>query len=297
MSETKAAQQRSLAKAVAWMLGAILSFSLLAIAVRGLKPVFSANEMLALRSIGGIVILCVLALFMPHLRREFRPHQFWMHAARNAAHFAGQFGWVAGVTLLPLAIVFALEFTVPAWVALLAVIFLAEKMNAGRWAALILGFAGVLIILRPGFAAYDPAVLIVLGAALGFAVTMIFTKKLTRTNTTFTILLWMNLLQLPLNYALSDPLFLARLPQAAPYAVILVCVTGLAAHYCLTNSFRHADALVIVPLDFLRIPLISGVGYWFYSEPVDAWVFAGSAVILAGIFLNLRYEAREQEKA
>lgn len=286
-----AAPPRALVKSVLWMLGAIASFSALAVAVRGLKPVLSPSEMLTLRSLSGVVILGVLALLMPSLRGQFAPQDFKLHLARSFVHFIGQFGWVTGVTLLPLAIVFALEFTVPAWVALFAVLFLAEKMNAGRLSALALGFAGVLIILRPGVVPYDPAVLIVLMASVAFAVTMILTKKLTLRNATFTILFWMNLIQLPMNYVFSDPLFLLKLPQAPLYAIALMCVTGLAAHYCLTNAFRHADALVIVPLDFLRIPLIAGVGFWLYNEPLDGWVFVGAAVILAGIFANLRQEA------
>src|SRR5690606_13130127 len=153
------------------------------------------------------------------------------------------------------------------------------------------GFLGVLIIVRPGLASFQPAALLVLGAALAFAVSLIQTKMLTVYASTFAIIFWMNLMQLPMGLAGSDPLFLARLDAASILPAITLGVVGLTSHYCLTNAFRAGDATVVVPLDFLRIPLIALVGWLFYGEGLDVFVFAGAALIICGVLWNLRAEA------
>jgi drug/metabolite transporter (DMT)-like permease len=120
---------------------------------------------------------------------------------------------------------------------------------------------------------------------------VIATKKLTMTETTFAIVFWMNVIQLPLGLAGSDPLFALKLSYEHIPAVIGMGVAGLLSHYCLTNAFRAGDASVVIPLDFFRLPLIAVVGWLFYSEGLDWPLFAGAALIFAGIFWNLRSEA------
>jgi drug/metabolite transporter (DMT)-like permease len=165
-------------------------------------------------------------------------------------------------------------------------------MRASRAGSIVLGFAGVLIILRPGAEAFQPAALLVLACALGFAISLITTKQLTKDVSTFAILFWMNLMQFPIGLAGSDPFYLARLGVEQLPAFLGVGISGLASHYCLANAFRSGDATVVVPLDFLRIPLIALVGWLFYDEGVDVLVFAGAAVIIVGVVWNLRDEAR-----
>jgi drug/metabolite transporter (DMT)-like permease len=215
-----------------------------------------------------------------------------LHILRNSVHFASQYAWALSLTLLPLATVFALEFTMPAWVALLAIPWLGERMTAVRAGGIVLGFLGVLIIVRPGAESFHPAVLLVLAAALGFAVSIITTKQLTANVGTFAILFWMNAMQLPMGLAGSDPLFMLRLEAAHIPFVMGVAIAGLASHFCLTNAFRSGDATLIVSFDFLRIPLIALVGWLFYSEPLDLFVFAGAAVIIVGVVWSLRAETR-----
>jgi drug/metabolite transporter (DMT)-like permease len=101
----------------------------------------------------------------------------------------------------------------------------------------------------------------------------------------------MMLIQLPLALLASDPLFVTRLELAQTPAVIGIGLSGLISHYCLTRAFRVGDASVVVPLDFMRIPLIALVGWWLYSEPLNGFVFLGAGLILAGILWNLRSEA------
>jgi drug/metabolite transporter (DMT)-like permease len=195
------------------------------------------------------------------------------------------------VTLLPLASVFALEFTSPAWVAVLALLVLGERLTPSRLGVLGLGFAGVLVVLRPGLATFQPASLLVLAAALGYAVASTLTKKLTASTTTFAILFWMNAIQLPMGLAGSDWTFPARLGAADLPALLGVAVSGLVSHFCLTNAFRAGDATLVVSLDFVRIPLIALVGRVVYGERLDPFVFVGAALIVGGIVWNLRAEA------
>jgi drug/metabolite transporter (DMT)-like permease len=217
-----------------------------------------------------------------------------LHLARNVMHFASQVAWAKSLLLLPLATVFAIEFTAPAWVTLFAVVFLGEKLTRSRLGSVLLGFVGVLIIMRPGVAAFQPAALLVLVAALGFAAVSVTTKKLTDTESTFSILFWMSLMQLPMNLAGSDLFFLTRLEQPHLLPAAGVAITGVAAHFCLTNAFRYGDALVVVPFDFLRIPFIAVIGWMMYGEPLDALVFVGAGVIVVGVIWNLRTEARQK---
>jgi drug/metabolite transporter (DMT)-like permease len=212
--------------------------------------------------------------------------------ARNVAHFGSQICWTIAIVLLPFATVFALEFTIPAWVTVLAVLFLGERMTPTRAGALAICCVGVLLILRPGFEAFKPAALVMISGALLFAIAAVITKKLIVTESTFSIMFWMNLMQLPMNLAGSDPLFVLRLDSHMAVPLVGIAVAGLAIHYCLANAFRYGDAMIVVPMDFLRVPLIAVIGWIFYGERVDVFVFAGAAVIIVGVLWNIRGEAQ-----
>ena len=260
------------------MAGALVCFSALAVSLRELAGTLGLFEMLALRNLAGIVILALYSACFARERIRL-PRPFWLHVLRNVPHWAGQTGWAYGITVLPLATVFALEFTSPAWTMLLAAIFLHEHITAGRIGALVLGFIGVLVILRPGAASFRPESLIVLLAALLFAVQMTTTKRLTASNSVLTIMFWMNVMQLPLYIASQS---LANLPAAC-----LLATSGLVAHVCLTNAFRYGDATTVVPIDFLRIPVIATVGAVLYHERIDLMVLLGAAISATGILWSL----------
>lgn len=285
-----------LRRVILWMAGALLSFSALAIAVREMARVLSVWEVLALRNMGGIVVLGAYALLFAK-ERIAAPRPLKIHVIRNVFHFAGQACWAFGVTLLPLATVFALEFTTPAWTMVMAAIFLGERISGARIGALVLGFVGVLVILRPGAEAFNPAALVVLAAALFFSVQITTTKFLTASNSTLTILFWMNVLQLPAylatNVALGGELwFFPRIPADQMLPLFVLFISGLSAHVCFTNAMRHGDATLVVPIDFLRIPFIAAVGVLLYAEPFDPLVLLGAAISAAGILWSLA-EARQ----
>jgi drug/metabolite transporter (DMT)-like permease len=284
-------QRRDLVRVVLWMTGALLSFSAMAVSIRALSGTLRILEILAIRNGAGLVILLALSAFNPSLMRAVTARRLTLHVMRNAIHFGGQFLWAMGLTLLPLATVFALEFTMPAYTALLAVMFLGERMTPSRVGVVIFGFLGVLVILRPGLESFRPAALLVLGAAFAYAVALTQTKALTATETTFTIIFWMNVVQLPLAMIGSDPRSYLALGPTNLLPVCAVALSGLASHFCLAQAFRSGDASLVVPLDFMRIPLIALVAWWLYGEALDAYVFAGAGLIVVGVLWNLRAEA------
>ena len=283
-----------LARVVLWMMGALLSFSIMAVSIRKLSRAgLSIFEILAIRSGVALLVLLVLLTLRPDLRLYAVPRRMGLHIFRNTIHYASQFSWALSLTMLPLATVFALEFTMPAWTAVLAVWFLHERMTASRFGVVVLGLIGVLVILRPGIASFNPAAILVLIAAFGYAITMITTKKLTITETTFAIIFWMAVIQFPLSLIGSDPAAFLNLDTRHILPAMGVGTAGLTSHYCLSNAFRSGDATLVVPLDFMRIPLIAVVGWAFYGERLDIFVLLGALIIVSGVLWNLRSEVAQ----
>jgi drug/metabolite transporter (DMT)-like permease len=273
------------------MLGALLSFSIMAVSIRELsRGGLSIFEILAIRS--GVALLVMLSLLVarPDLRLHVVPRRMGLHLFRNTVHYASQFSWALSLTMLPLATVFALEFTMPAWTAVLAVWFLHERMTPSRLGVVVLGLIGVLVILRPGISGFNPAATLVLLAAFGYAITMITTKKLTMTETTFAIIFWMAVIQFPLSLIGSNPAAFLSLGMHNLLPAVGVGTAGLTSHYCLSNAFRSGDATLVVPLDFMRIPLIAVVGWALYGERLDVFVLLGALIIVSGVIWNLRSE-------
>jgi drug/metabolite transporter (DMT)-like permease len=289
--------QRNFGKVVLWMAGSLLSFCAIAVSIRALQHTLSIFEILSLRNIGGLAILAAMAVVAPHRDYRLKPTRPSIHLLRNTVHMVGQALWAYGVTVLPLATVFAIEFTAPAWVAILAVLFLGERLTPSRLAALVLGFAGVMVILRPGLDGFQPAALLVAAAAFCFSVQQTTTKFLTGKDSTWTILFWMNVMQWPLNaaanWAIGQPLwFFGKLDWSHWPPLAGIMIAGFTAHYCLTNAFRHGDAIVVMPIDFLRVPLIGLIGWLVYAERPEAAVLVGAVIVITGVFINIRAETR-----
>ncbi len=274
------------------MVGALLSFSVMAVSIRKLAKLgLSIFEILAIRSGVALILLIVLLAVRPELRVHALPRRMKLNLVRNVVHYASQFAWALSITMLPLAMVFALEFTMPGWTALLAVWLLHERLTPSRIGVIVFGLIGVLVILRPGIASFNPAALLVLAAAFGYAITMITTKQLTMTETTLGIVFWMAVIQFPLSLLGSDPTVFLHLDTRHILPAIAVGIAGLTSHFCLSNAFRAGDATLVVPLDFMRIPLIAVVGWAVYGERLDIFVLLGALIIVAGVLWNLRAEA------
>lgn len=269
------------------MVGALVSFSIMAVSVRELLRTMGSFEILFIRS---LMSLLILAFLLPRRARSLRTRHFGLHVLRNCFHFAGQYAWVYAISLLPLATVFAIEFTMPVWAAVLAMIFLGERLNQGRAVMLVLGVVGVFVMLRPGMAVIQPAALVMLLGAFAYASTMVATKRLAGHDSAFAILFYMAVIQLPLGLVPAVPQWVWPGWRDLPW-VLALGVVGLSAHYCMTRAFRIADSMVVVPIDFLRLPLIAVVGAVFYKEPLELAIMIGAAIIFAGTFYSIRRES------
>jgi drug/metabolite transporter (DMT)-like permease len=270
------------------MTGSIAAFSAMAIATRQINGAHDTFEILAYRSVVGFVLVVVGAALMGQLGR-IRAQRLGGHAVRNIFHFTGQSLWFWAITMIPLAQVFALEFTSPIWVILLSPLVLGESLTRRKLLAAALGFAGVWIVAQPDFTRIDPGVLAAIGAAFFFAATTLMTKALTREEAIVGILFWLTLMQAGFGFAavLADGTItlptLATLPWLA-----LIGVAGVTAHLCLTSALSLAPASTVVPVDFARLPIIAAIGALFYAEPVEVTLFLGAGLIFLGIWINLR---------
>lgn len=281
-------------KAALWMTGAIASFSFMAVAGRELAGDYDTFEIMMYRSVVGVIV--VVALIAAQNRwAEIRFDQFGRHLVRNLFHFTGQNLWFYAVAVIPLAQVFALEFTSPLWVAILAPLILGEKMTRMRGFAAIMGFLGILVVARPSVATFEFGLVTAAAAALFFALTNMLTKKLTRDNSIASILFFLTTLQLILGLLAAGYDFDIATPTWAslPYLVMVGCA-GLLAHFCLTNALSIAPATVVVPLDFARLPVIAIVAMLLYAEALDVWVFVGAGIIFVANYLNIWNETRKR---
>lgn len=267
--------------------GTVLSFCAMAIAARELLARMGTFEILFFRT--GVMLLIVLGFALRTGMRSLRTGVIGLHLWRNAFHLGGQASWVYALSALPLAMVFAIEFTMPIFTGVLAVLFLGERMTRGRVVMLALGLAGVLVILRPGLGIFQPASLVMLLGSLFFAIQMIQTKRLVATEGPMAVLFWMALIQSPVCLAVAWPHWVAPGLPDLPW-IALIGIGSFTAHYCLTRAMKIADAMVIVPVDFFRLPLIAVVGALFYAEPFDPAVIAGALLIFAGVYYNIRRE-------
>jgi drug/metabolite transporter (DMT)-like permease len=274
-------------RGVLWMLGAVLSFAAMAVAVRELQRHMGAFEILFVRSVVMLAIVGAMALGTG--RAVVRTQRIGLHVLRNLLHLTGQYLWVYSIGALALATVFAIEFTIAVWVAVLAALFLHERLTQGRLVQLALGVAGVLIILRPGTLSFHPAALVMLLGSLCYAGSLASTKALSATDSPQTVLLWMSLVQAPFTLVAALPSWVTPPSSTLPW-ILLIGVGSYTAHYCMTCAMRLADATVVAPIDFIRLPLIAVVGALLYAEPFDPMVVVGAAVIFAGTYYSLSRE-------
>lgn len=276
----------STTKAALWM-GAWLALMLgMTLASREVTREISVLQLMELRSVIGFLMLLPL-VFAAGGFQAMKTSRPVAHISRNIAHYTGQALWLYALTLIPLAHLISIEFTTPLWVALLAVAFLGERLNARKIGAIVLGLIGVAIIVRPGTEEIDPGHLVVLAAALAFAVSVVLVKSLTRTESVIAIIFWMLIIQSVIG--LIPALWNWQWPSAGLWPWILTAAfCGSFAHYCQARALVHADATVVVPMDFLRVPLTALLGYLAYNESLDMLTALGAALILCGNLLNLQ---------
>lgn len=281
-------------KAGAWMMGAVASFVLMAVAGRTVQLEMNTFELMLYRSAIGFAVVLVVVWRSRGGFSQVRSARPILHLKRNLFHYTGQNLWFFAVMVIPLSQLVALEFTNPIWVALLAPFLLAERLTGARLLGAVIGFAGVLVVAQPGSAHLGVGHFAALAAAVCFALNTIYTKQIMRHDSVLCVMFWMTLLQGLASLVLSLP---GGIPVPSPAIlpwVAIVGLTGLSAHYCLTSALGHAPASIVAPMEFVRLPLIALVGMWVYGEELRLAVFLGAGLIIAGNLVNMRAETRRR---
>jgi drug/metabolite transporter (DMT)-like permease len=277
------------AKAALWMLTAVASFTSMAVAGRAVSTDLDTFEIMLFRSLTGIVIVLVVASASGTLGQIGR-QRFGLHLLRNVCHFTGQNLWFFAIASIPLAQVFALEFTTPIWVILLAPLILREKLTPIGLLTALLGFVGVLIVTRPDTAVISPGLIAAASCAIFFALTAIFTRKLTMTEPITVIMFYLTTTQAVFGLICAGYDGNITVPSGPVIPLIIVIgFAGLFAHFCLTTALSLAPLNVVMPLDFFRLPAIAVVGMFLYDEPLQLMIFVGAALIFGANYLNISY--------
>jgi len=271
-----------------WMVGGVFSLTLMAISGKEISLQIDTFEILFFRSVIGILI--VLVVFATKgLFHEINFKQIGTHLKRNIAHFTGQNLWLYALGSITLAEVTSLEFTMPIWIVIFSFFMLNENLNKLRIISIFIGFIGVLIIVRPNIEIINLGVVTAGFSAVAFALTNIYTRKLTKTESTLTIIFFLTSIQLIFGFATSFIDGKLDLPssETIPWIVVLG-IGGLVAHYCITTALTYAAPSVVAPIDLFRLPLVVLIGIIFYSESGDVYIYVGSLLIVLANWLNIK---------
>jgi len=264
---------------------------MLMVAITGREAARELNvfQIMEIRSVLGLVLLYPL-IRMAGGFTALRTSRLRLHASRGLLHYAAQLGWFYALTLIPLGPVVSLEFTMPIWTAILAASFLGERMTIWKISAIALGLIGVFVIVRPAAGEINPGQLIALAAAVGFGTSVAIMKSLTRTEATVAIVFWMLAVQVVAG-ALPT-LYVWVWPSSYVWAcAIAVAIGGTFSHFCMARAMLYADATIVLPMDFLRVPLTAAAGWLIYTERMDVFTVLGAMLILTGNLLNLKSPA------
>lgn len=273
-------------KAAAWMLASIALLLLMAVSGRATTRELNVFQVMEMRSVLAFLMLLPF-VYVEGGFRAMRTRILPSHIIRNGAHYVGQFAWLMGLTMIPMAQVIAIEFTAPIWTALMAAAFLGERLTWRKAIAILLGLIGVIIIVRPGAASMNPGQLVVLGAAFVFAVSFITTKALTKRDSATKIIFWMLIIQSVIGFTPALNVWVWPSAGLWPW-IFLIAFSGTFAHFCMAKALSYADATVVMPMDYLRVPLSAVIGYLLYAEAIDIFTACGAALILTGNLFNLR---------
>jgi drug/metabolite transporter (DMT)-like permease len=292
---------QDLLKAVFWAMVGLVSFSLTAIAGREAGKAMSAMHMVCYRNAISLVVLVLVLRYLGIPLTSLATRQPWLQWGRALVHFCGQWCWMTALLLIPLIELMAFEFTFPLWVALLAPAMLGEKLNGARISATVIGFVGVLIIiLGPHVVAgsggasgpqLNLGTVLALSCAVFFALNVVGMRYLMREDSPLTILMFMTANHTVLAFILGFSTMRLPSPGVLPW-VLLLGLSSLVAHFALAQALAYADATIVAPMDFLRIPLLAVVGVLVYAEPLHTIAILGTALVLAGNVVNFWGERR-----
>jgi drug/metabolite transporter (DMT)-like permease len=281
-------------RAALWMAAASIAFAAMIILVRQLTATFDPLQVVFFRNAFGLIAM--LPWLAGHGVDALRTQRLGLHTLRAATSIVSMICWYTALSLMPLAQATALSFTAPIFTSVLAVIFLGEVMRLRRWSATAVGLLGALIILQPGSSSVEPAALLAIASALIGATSPILVKIMARTESTGAIVTYMVLFATPLS--LVPALFVWQTPTLGQIGfAALLGLAGTLGHVCLTRALASADATVVVPFDYLRLPAVALIAYLVFAEVPGIWTWIGGAIIAASsLYMTLR-EVRLKRQA
>ncbi len=274
------------------MAAAAACYAILHGSVRYISSEIHPFEITFFRNLFGFIVL--LPWFVIHGWRPLRTRRIGLHLLRATSNVVAMLMFFMALSMTPLAQVQALGFTAPLFTTVLAIFILGERVRLRRWTALIAGFIGALIIVRPGLQPIDTGSVLTIVSAAIWGFTLITIKMLSRTDSAVTITAYMVILMSPLS--LLPALFYWTWPDPATWFWLVVCgVSGTVAQLLMAQSFRVAEATVVLPFDFTKIVWGALIGYLAFGEVVDMWTWIGAAVIFSGI-TYITYRERKLAK-
>ena len=263
-----------------------VAFSIMHGLVRFVSEALPPFQIAFFRNIFGLAFL--LPLLMRSRFAMLRTKRIGLHALRGVINIVAMLMFFTALSISPIAKVTALGFTAPIFMAVLAVLVLGERFRIYRWLAILFGFVGMLIILRPGLVAIDTGALLVTGSAALWAVAMVLIKILSRTESSLTIVTYMGIFLGIFSILPALWVWQPFGPQTLGW-MVLIGLFGSIAQMSLSQSLKETDPTALMPFDFLKLIWTAIIGAWFFAEIPDVYTWIGAAVIfLSGLFIAFR---------
>lgn len=281
--------RRELLRAVGMMVGSAAMFACMAVMIRLASKELHAFEIAFFRNLFGLVF--ILPLLLHHGSGILKTDKLHLYIGRCLIGIIAMLCGFWAIVHLPLAKAVTISYSTPIFVTILAVIFLAERVRARRWAAVGAGFVGVLVIMQPGAESFDNNTLIALTASVLSAIVAISIKVLSRTEKPDAIVLWTTLLWVPMS--LLPALFVWTGPSGITWLwVVAAGFFGTAGHMFWTRALKRADASLLTPISFMQVPFVALLAWWLFAEAVTLWTAVGAAIIFAANAYIAHREAR-----
>jgi drug/metabolite transporter (DMT)-like permease len=281
-------------RAALLMLGSTVFFGLMAVAIRLASQTLDTFEVAFFRNLFGL--LALMPLLRGRVRASLRTTQLPRYALRSTIGVASMLCGFWAIGHLPLAQAISLSYSAPLFATIAAVVFLHEQVRARRWAAVVLGFIGVLVILRPGSAQFTPGMLVAVAAAVLSAVVAIQIKQLSRTDPADTIVLWTYLFWVPIS--LLPALAVWTWPQGVAWVwVVATGVLGTAGQLLWTRAIKLGDVSALTPISFMQLPVVAFAGWLLFDETISRWTIAGAAIIFSANAYIAHREAQLARRA
>jgi drug/metabolite transporter (DMT)-like permease len=272
-----------------FMLLSSLGFTVMAVLIRDVAATIDPLQMAFFRcSIGWLAILP----FVAHAGLgTVRSNVLRLHLSRAALGTIAMFCAYYAIAHMPLADFTALSFTRPLFATVLAVIVLHEIVRWRRWTATIVGFLGVLVMVRPGAAEINPATFVALGESVSLALLIVIVKVMPRAEKTLTMLFWFGAFSIPIT--LVPAIFVWEWPTAAEWILLVVmALSGVVSQWLFILAFRTGEASFVAPIDYVRLVFVAVTGYVVFAEVPTIWTLLGAAIIVGATFYIMRRETK-----